>query len=255
MPAGTLSLASSRALHAAAARSRALARERRERLRRHGDQDFGALGRDQVADDAGEPGRAVVLARETDRDADREQQAEVREDRLARRREDRRCRAGRAGRVAAAGRRSAAPRSAASARGRVAAPPRSRASRDHRRCVSIRSAFRVAQQRAHFRRRSKRERLLRRAPGSSRASMPRTCALMRGMAPGTTDSSLHAEAEQDGHARADPTRGRRTLRRAGRATAAASSGYRDQAQHRRMQSVELRRELGMRRGPWPACTA
>ena len=50
-----------------------LAGERRDGLRWHRDQDLGALGRDQVPDDAREPRCAVVLPCETDGDADREE--------------------------------------------------------------------------------------------------------------------------------------------------------------------------------------
>ncbi len=88
MPIGTLSFASSRALYAAAARSRACPQARKA-IGRNRDQHLRALGRDEVADDAREPRRAVVLAREPDRHADREQQAEIREDRIAGRRDRR----------------------------------------------------------------------------------------------------------------------------------------------------------------------
>ena len=52
-------------------------------LRRHIDEHLGALGRDQVADHGGESRGAVVLARQAHGHADGEQQAEVREDRVA----------------------------------------------------------------------------------------------------------------------------------------------------------------------------
>ena len=46
-------------------------------------QHLGTLRRDQITHHAREPRGAVILARESDGDADREQQAEVREDRIA----------------------------------------------------------------------------------------------------------------------------------------------------------------------------
>jgi len=46
-------------------------------------QHLGAFGQDEEADGAGKSRRAVILAREADRDADCEQQSEVREDRIA----------------------------------------------------------------------------------------------------------------------------------------------------------------------------
>ena len=50
---------------------------------RHVDEHLGALRRDEIADHRREARGAVVFARESDRDADGEQQAEVREDRVA----------------------------------------------------------------------------------------------------------------------------------------------------------------------------
>ncbi len=43
------------------------------------------FGRDQEADDAREAGRAVIFARKTDGDTDREQKSEIGEDGVARR--------------------------------------------------------------------------------------------------------------------------------------------------------------------------
>ncbi len=48
-----------------------------ELIRRDRDEDFGAAGGDQVGDDTREPRRAVVLAREPDRNPDGEQQSQV----------------------------------------------------------------------------------------------------------------------------------------------------------------------------------
>ena len=86
MPAGTLSLSSCLAFHAAIARSRAAwSVKRRRRVRRTRQQRLGALGQHQEADRAGQPGGAMVFPREADRDADREEQSQMRENRIARR--------------------------------------------------------------------------------------------------------------------------------------------------------------------------
>src|SRR3546814_11482028 len=50
--------------------------------------DLRARRRDKVADDPGERGGAIAVAREADRDADREQDAEILKDRRARRRDE-----------------------------------------------------------------------------------------------------------------------------------------------------------------------
>jgi hypothetical protein len=55
-------------------------------VRRYGQQHFGTFGRHEITDDGGEPGRAMVFPRETDRYANRKEHAEVRKDGLPGRR-------------------------------------------------------------------------------------------------------------------------------------------------------------------------
>ena len=196
----------------------------------------------------------MVLARETDRDADREQQAEVGEDRLARRGEHRRCRAGRAGRAAAAGPRSAARRSAASARGRAAAAAKPsfmthRAMRLDRSAFGVRAAARAPPPRNPARARC--SRASRHSSSVERADLR----LEAGMSAGHDRELLHAEPDQERHRvriRGEPAADRDVpaARRAPRRAAT-----RDQPQHGRMQRVELRARAPGARGPSRARTA
>ena len=52
-------------------------------IRRHDKQRLSAFGEDEEADRARETRGAVIFAREADGDADREQQSEMRKDRVA----------------------------------------------------------------------------------------------------------------------------------------------------------------------------
>ena len=110
MPTGTLSLASSLARNASAASALQLLGNAGGDLGRHVDQHLRALGRHEVTDHAREARGAVILAREADRDADGEQQAEVREDGVAGGGDGRHVEQVGLARAAAAARRPAAPR-------------------------------------------------------------------------------------------------------------------------------------------------
>ena len=191
------------------------------------------LRRDDEADHAREPRRAVVLAREPDRDADREEQAQVGEDRVARRGDRTRC-SSRSGWP----RRSSSPAIGSTAIGSISARPSgcvASISFIVKPPVNWRTACAAACSSA--RSRERRARGSCRACGrcSSTAGSPRAPRRARGC-PGRRGSAPPP----------DRTRARRTPRLPCRAAWRRGRGRRDQAQHRRMQRVELAGQLRMR---------